>query len=69
MSEILTKLSDIDLITVLELNEIKHALKLQEIIKKLEHDLVTATLDIHPELFHDYDVSQLLADAIKESES
>ncbi len=49
------------------LEEINEALKLVQIIKTLEHDLVTESLDIMPELYHDYDVSQLLADAIEQS--
>lgn len=49
--------------------ENKTAVKLQEIIKKLEKETVTSNdMEVYHENWKDYEVSQLLADAIKESE-
>ena len=50
-------------------DKILSSLKLKEIVKKTEHDLVTSDdMTIFPENWKDHQVSQLLADMIKESE-
>ena len=48
--------------------KLESALKLQELVKKWEKDLVSAPLDEQPMDWHDHEISGYLADLIKESE-